>query len=126
MTENNRNNLNQKTKEFSEAIRQTQEFQDYEKANEKFQSDEEAQKLLQDFQEARRNLEILQQGSFSGVEEQKEKTEKLLTEVRKNKVINDWMQSQDKLQKMISELAGFLSNDLGFPFTPPQKGCGCG
>lgn len=120
------NNLDQKTKEFLEAIRQTQEFQDYEKANERFQSDEEAKKLLQDFQAARQNLAILQQGNFPGLEGQKEKTEKLLTEVRKNKVINDWMQSQDKLQKLIGELADFLSNELGFPFTPPQKGCGCG
>ncbi|MCM8824833.1 MAG: YlbF family regulator [Candidatus Omnitrophica bacterium] len=120
------NNLYQKIKEFAEAIHQTEEFQDYQEANEAFQNDKEAQKLLQDFQQARQTLAIFQQGGFPGIEEQREKTEKLLAEVRKNKVINKLLQAQNKMQRLIDELTDFLSNELNFPFTPSQQGGCCG
>lgn len=122
---NNMNNLDQKIKEFSEAIQETKEFQDYAKANKVFQEDKDAQKLLKDFREAQQTLAIFQQGNFPGQEEQREKTENLLNEVRKNKVINEWAQTQKKFQALIARLATVLSNDLNFPFTLPQQGGGC-
>ena len=119
------NNLDQKIKEFSEAIRETKEFQVYEKANEVFKKDKEAQKLLEDFQMAKQTLAIFQQGSFPGQEEQREKVENLLKEVRKNEVIKEWIESQRRLQDLVSRLATILSSDLNFPFTLPQGGGGC-
>lgn len=120
------NNLEQKTKELSEAIRQTKEFKEYQKANKEFQSDEMSKKLLQDFQKEKQTLIILKQGGFSGVDSQKEKVEKLSAEVRKNKVIKNWVESREKLQKLTGSLATSLSNDFGFPFTPPPKKSCCG
>ncbi len=120
------NNLEQKTKEFSEAVRQTEEFKNYQKADKEFQSDEKAKKLLQDFQKEQQTLKILEQGGFSGVDSQKEKTKKLSNEVQKNKVIKEWIQSREKLQKLIGKLAASLSNELGFVFTPPRKTSCCG
>lgn len=120
------NNLDQKTKEFLESIKQTEEFKNYQKANNEFQSDKKAQELLKDVQEAEQTLSILRDGSFEGLEEQKKKTEKLLDEIRKNKIINEWIQSRNKLQSLVGELAAFLSEDIGFTFTPPQKRSCCG
>jgi cell fate (sporulation/competence/biofilm development) regulator YlbF (YheA/YmcA/DUF963 family) len=123
-----KNNLDQKIKDFSEAIRETKEFQNYAKANKAFQEDKDAQKLLKDFQETQQTLAIFQQGNFPGQEEQKEKTEKLLSEVRKNKVISEWINAQRNFQVLIGDVATTLSNNLGFPFTLPQQGGGgcCG
>lgn len=120
------NNLDLKTKEFLDAIRQTKEFENYQKANEKFSSNKEAQKLLQEYQEAQQTLVILEQGGFSGVESQKKKTGKLLNEVRKNKIISEWIKSRDKLQILIGDLAAVLSNDLGLKFIPTQRRSCCG
>jgi len=119
------NNLEQKIKEFSEAIQGTKEFQNYAKANKTFQEDKNARKLLKDFQEAQQTLAVFQQGDFPGKEEEREKTERLLSEVRKNEVIKEWIETQKDLQVLIGRLATTLSNDLNFPFTLPQQGGGC-
>ncbi|MDA3802573.1 MAG: YlbF family regulator [Patescibacteria group bacterium] len=119
-------NLQHKLKEFTESIRQTSEFQDYLEADKNFKSSEEAKKLLDDFQEAKGALVILKQGGFSGVEEQKEKTDKLFNEVKNSSIINNWLQSQEKVGGLISELGKALEEDTGFPFTPPPKRSCCG
>jgi len=119
------NNLDQKIKEFSEAIRETKEFQNYAKANNAFQENKDAQKLLKDFQEAQQTLAIFIQGNFPGQKEQRKKVENLLKEVRKNEIINEWIKTQRNLQALIGNLATALSNDLNFPFTLPQQGGGC-
>lgn len=120
------NNLDQKTNEFLDAIRQTNEFKNYQKAKEKFLSDKDAQKLLAEYQEAEQTLVILEQGGFSGADSQKEKTGKLLNEVRKNKTVSEWIKSQNRLQVLISDLATVLSNNVGLKFIPTQRrGC-CG
>jgi len=123
--ENNMNNLNQKIKEFSEAIRETEEFKNYKKTNELFQKDKEARKLLEEFQMAQQTLAIFQQGGFPGQEEQRRKVEQLLAQVRKNKVISEWIESQRRLQDLVAKLATSLSSDLNFPFTLPQGGGRC-
>lgn len=87
------NNLDQKIQEFSQAIRETKECQAYKQAALAYGSDGAAQKLLNDFQMAQQELAILQEGGFSGQEEQKAKYENLLDEVRKNKVINEWFET---------------------------------
>lgn len=119
-------NLENKLKEFTEAIRQTSEFQDYLEADRNFKSDKEAQKLLNDFQEAKGALVILEQGGFSGVEEQRGKTDKLFNEVKNNIIINNWLKSQERVRGLISELGKELEEDTGFPFTPPPKRSCCG
>lgn len=119
------NNLEQKIKELSEDIRQTKEFQDYQKANEVFQADKAAQKLLADFREAQQTLVIFQQGGFPGQEEQRARTENLLIEVQKNKIINEWIQARNNLQILIGGLARSLNDNLNFPFRPYQQGGGC-
>lgn len=115
-----------KLKEFSQAIQKTKEYQSYKKAAEIYETDQESQKLLKDFQIAQQNVNIYQQGKFSGLEEQEKEYEKLLKEVRKNKAINDWIETQKDVQKLIGLLAAELSQDINFKFTPPErKGC-CG
>jgi cell fate (sporulation/competence/biofilm development) regulator YlbF (YheA/YmcA/DUF963 family) len=121
------NNLDQKIQEFSQAIQETKECQAYKQAALAYGSDMEAQKLLDDFQMAQQELAILQDGGFSGQEEQKTQYESLLDEVRKNKVINEWFESRRQMEILIGDLATALSHDLGFPFSlPPKKSCGCG
>lgn len=119
------NNLDQKIKEFSEAIRETTTFQEYQRANELFQKDKEARKLLEEFQMAQQTLAIFQQGNFPGQEEQKGKAEQLLVQVRNNRIISEWIESQRRLQELVNRLAISLSQDLNFPFTLPQGGGGC-
>ncbi len=120
------NNLDKEIKKFSGAIQKTKDYQDYKKATEIYNNDKEAQKLLKDFQEAQRTSAIFQQGDFPGMAEQRAKTEGLLNEVRKNKVINDLINTKRKAQGVISEMAITLSNDLDLNFAPPQRGGCCG
>ncbi|MDZ7611215.1 MAG: YlbF family regulator [Candidatus Moranbacteria bacterium] len=118
--------LNLKLKEFSQAIRETKEYQAYQKAAEIYKKDQNAQQLLKDFQTAQQNVNIYQQGSFSGIEEQKKEYENLLKEVRENKAINDWIKTQKDVQELVGVLAAELSQEIDFKFTPPEKrGC-CG
>jgi len=118
--------LENKLKEFTQSIRQTSEYQDYLEADKNFKSNKDAQKLLSDFQEAKQALLILKQGGFSGVEEQREKTDKLFNEVKNSLVINNWLQSQEKVRRLISELGKTLEEETGFSFTPPPKRSCCG
>ena len=120
-------NLDQKTEEFCQAVQGTKEYQAYRIAAARYGNDKEAQKLLNDLQMAQQELAILQDGNFSGVEEQNKKCEDLLNEVRKNEVINKWIDTQKELAVLIGGLATAISGTLGFPFTlPPKKSCGCG
>ena len=120
-------NLDQKIKEFCQAVEGTKEYRDYRRAAGRYENDKEAQKLLNDLQMAQQELAILQDGDFSGVEEQSKKYEALLDEVRKNGIINKWVDSQKELAALIGGLAIAISGNLNFPFTlPPKKSCGCG
>ncbi len=119
------NNLEQKTKEFIEAIKEMSEFKDYQKAEEIYKQDKDAQTLLKDFQMARQNLAILKQGNFSGQEEQREKFEDLQSQVRGNEVINDWIDKRKKFHGLVDSLASNISSDINFPFTYTQKSKGC-
>lgn len=120
-------NLEQKIIEFSQAIRETKEWQDYDAAARAYESDKGAQKLLEDLQMAQGALDIIEQGNFSGHEDQKKAYEKILDEVRANRVINEWFDTRRRLEPLIGELAAALSQKINFPFTlPPKKGCGCG
>lgn len=121
------NILEQKLKEFCQAIVETKEYQAYKTAAKAYENDKEAQELLNDFQMAQQTLAIFRQGNFPGQEEQKGKVENLSKEVRQNKIINEWVKTQRQLKNLTGDLAISISGNLDFPFTlPPQKGCGCG
>ncbi len=119
-------NLNKKIKELSEAILETEEFKTYQKTKEELENDEKSSKLFNDFQEAQQKLAIFQQGDFPEKEEQKKKTEELLSQVRKDKKINNWIQAQKALGTLTGEIATALSNEVNFPVTLPTKKCGGG
>lgn len=120
------NNLEQKIKEFSQAIRETKECQAFKKAARTYDNDKEAQKLMNDFQIAQQELAILREGNFSGQEEQEEKYGILLKGVRTNAAINELVEARKKMEILIGDLAIGISNDIGFPFNlPPKKSCGC-
>ena len=119
--------LDQKTKEFCLAVEETKEYLAYKEAAEVYGRDKEAQKLLNDLQMAQQELAILQEGDFSGVEEQSKKYDDLLNDIRKNEAINKWVDTQKELAALIGGLAIAISGTLNFPFTlPPKKSCGCG
>ena len=121
------NNLEQKIIEFSQAIRETKEWRDYTEAARAYGSDKDAQKLLEDLQMAQGELDILEQGNFSGQEEQRKVYDALLDKVRANRTINDRFDTRKRLETLIGELAVTLTQKIDFPFTlPPKKGCGCG
>ncbi len=119
------NNLEQKIKEFIEAIKETKEFQDYQKAAEIYKQDNDAQTLLKDFQMAQQNLAILKQGNFSGQEEQREKVEELQKQVNSNDIIKNWIEKRKKFQDLVDSLATNISSDINFPFIYTQKSKGC-
>lgn len=119
------NNLNQKTEEFIATIKETKEFQNFKKASEIYEKDENAQKLLKDFQMAQQKLAILQEGSFSGQQNQKEKVDSLRKEVGKNEVIKNWIDAQRKFQGLVGGLASAISSSLKFPFVPSKKRVSC-
>jgi cell fate (sporulation/competence/biofilm development) regulator YlbF (YheA/YmcA/DUF963 family) len=119
--------LNTKIKELSEEILKTKEFRNYEKALTEFQKDKDSKKLFTDFQQAQQKLSILQQGDFPEKEKQREKTEELLNQVKKNEKITNWLQKQRELEILTGEIAKTISKNINFPLTLPQKcgGCSC-
>ena len=119
------NNLEQKIKDFSEAIRETKEYQAYKKAAEIYNNDKHAQELLNEFNVARQNVAIFRQGNFPGLEEENKKLDDLFKKVKNNNAINDWTKTQAELQLLIGGMATELSNSIEFPFTLPQSGGGC-
>jgi cell fate (sporulation/competence/biofilm development) regulator YlbF (YheA/YmcA/DUF963 family) len=120
------NNLEQKIKEFSQAIQETRECQVFKKAAQTYDNDKEAQKLMNDFQVAQQQLVILREGNFSGQEEPEKKYEILLKEVRANAAINEFVEARKKMEILVGDLATTVSNEIGFPFNlPPKKSCGC-
>jgi len=77
-------------------------------------------------QMAQGKLDILEQGNFEGLEEQKTLYDELLNQVRQNRAINDWFDSRKHMEPLVGELANALSRQINFPFTlPPKKSCGC-
>jgi len=120
------NNLEQKTADLAQAIQETKEWQEYQRATQVYESDKAAQKLLADLQMAQGKLDILEQGNFEGLEEQKTLYDELLNQVRQNRAINDWFDSRKHMEPLVGELANALSRQINFPFTlPPKKSCGC-
>ncbi|GEM_PF-961133 len=120
------NNLDEKAGEFCAAIKETEEWQAYQKAAKIYGDDKGAQILMNDFLMAQQELAILQEGGFSGQEEQKEKFEVLLEQVRKNKAINELANARKKMEALVGDLAVSVSNDIDFPFNLlPKKSCGC-
>ena len=121
------NNLDKKTQEFILAVKETKEFKAYKKALDVYKADKESQQLLKDLNLAQQNLAILEHGNFEGQKEQKEKVEDLLNKVRKNKVINNWIDTQKNLQPLINDLVSGIGTSLEFPFGfVKQKGGCCG
>lgn len=119
-------NLHEKACDFCAAIKETKEWRAYQNAAKIYGEDENARKLMNDFAMARQELAILQEGGFSGQEEQRKIFESLREQVRKNKAIGDLADARKKMEALVGDLAVAISNDIDFPFNlPPKKNCGC-
>ena len=121
MDKNIKNALN----ELLNVIKESDVYKAYEKAKKQWSEAKESQKVLKDFLEARNTLGVFQQGNFPGIDEQREKVNKLYNEVNKDLNIQEWMEAQEKYQQFIWEQAEYLTKELGFNFSPKPKGC-CG
>ena len=118
--------IENKTKEYIEALSETDEVKAHKKAVEEFESDSDAKKLLADFQEAQRTYSIFRQGGFDGVKKQEEKLRDLNNQLSKNKKIQALIKTQQTLQAFVGDLVGDISQGINFPFVQPQKGGCCG
>ena len=118
--------IENKTKEYIEALSETDEVKAHKKAVDEFESDSDAKKLLADFQEAQRTYSIFRQGGFDGVKEQEEKLRDLNNQLSKNKKIQALIKTQQTLQAFVGDLVGDISQGINFPFVQPQKGGCCG
>ncbi len=120
--------IDKKIKEFSSRIKELKEFQVYQKAAEAYFDDKSAQELLHEYQLALKNVDIYRYGNFPAEEvEAKDKIfQDLLEKVRNNEKINNWISSKNKVQEVLGDIAGAISNDLGIEFAPQKKGGCCG
>ena len=119
--------LNEKIQELSKIILQTEEFKNYEKAAREFKENAKSEKLFLDFEKAQQKLAILQQGDFPEKDKQKEKVEKLIIEVKKDKRITNWLQKRRELEILTGEIAKVISKNINFPLTLPSRcgSCSC-
>ncbi len=120
--------LKEKIEDFTNTIKESKEFKDYYKAKEEFEKDKDANELFKNFQKAQQELSILIHGKFDGEEKQRKEVEKLFNKVKENKKINNWLETQKKLQILIGKITIEISNSLKFPFSLPSKcsgGCSC-
>lgn len=118
--------IENKTKEYIQALSEADEVKAHKKAVEEFESDSEAKKLLADFQEAQQTYSIFRQGGFDGVKEQEEKVKDLNDKLSKNKKIQNLIKTQQDLQSLVGDLVGDISQGINFPFVQPQRGGCCG
>jgi cell fate (sporulation/competence/biofilm development) regulator YlbF (YheA/YmcA/DUF963 family) len=119
-------NIKESLNSLIKIIQETEEYSNFKKVEKLWNEAKDAQKLLTEFLEARQTLQIFQQGNFPGLDEQKTKVKKLYEEVSKHKMIQDWMDAQDKYQQFIWEQADYLTEELGFSFSPKPRGGCCG
>lgn len=122
----NNKKIENKTKDYIQALSETDEVKAHKKAVEEFESDGEAKKLLADFQDTQRTYSIFRQGGFDGVKEQEEKLRDLNNQLSKNKKIQALIKTQQILQTFVGDLVGDISHGINFPFVQPQKGGCCG
>jgi len=119
------NGIQNKTKEYIQALLELEEMKAYKKAFEVYKEDKEAQQLLKDFQETQKTCAVFKQGGFDGVQEEERKLEKLNSLLSKNNVIQHLIKTQDSVQSFIGGLVGDISKGINFPFVQPRKSCCC-
>ena len=117
--------LEQKTKDFVEALIATPEYQAFKKAQDNFDGDSEAKQLVDDFNNAQQTYAVFRQGDFTGIEEQKGRLDQLQDKLQQNAKISELMESEKNLQDLVSELASHISEEIGVPFNQPQASCCC-
>lgn len=117
--------LEEKTKDFIQALADSPEYQSFKKAREEFESDKDAKKLLTDFQETQQTYAVFRQGGFLGVADQEKKLRELQHRLQQNKKINNLITSQREFQIFVSDIVNEISQKINFPFAPQQTGGGC-
>lgn len=117
--------LEQKTKEFIQALTETAEFKAFAKAQDVFNRDEKAKKLLADFQSTQQTHAVFHQGGFPGVEDQEKRLRELQHRLQQNPKIKGLIEGQRDLQLLVSDLVNKISLGISFPFAPPQGSGGC-
>jgi len=117
--------LEQKTRDFIEALVETPEYQAFKKAQENFDSDNEAKQLVDDFNNTQQTYAVFRQGDFPGIEEQKGRLDQLQVKLQQNPKISELLESESNLQALVSELASHISQEIGVPFNQPQASCCC-
>lgn len=116
--------LEEKIKDFTQALTDSPEYQSLKKAREEFEKDKEAKDLLSDFQNTQQTYAVFRQGGFPGVADQEKRLRELQHRLRQNKKINNLITSQREFQIFVSEIINNISQKINFPFAP-QTGGGC-
>ena len=117
--------LEQKTKDFIEALRETPEYQAFKKAQDNFDSDNEAKQLVDDFNNTQQTYTVFRQGAFPGIEEQRKRLNQLRSKLEQNTKVSELLKSEKEFQLLVSVLASHISQEIGFPFNQPQASGGC-
>lgn len=109
--------------ELAQAFMETPAYKAYKAAEEAFQQDASAQALLQDFQNQQRTYATFKQQGFPGLEEQEAKLRTAQDTLQANPAVQDLLRTQEALQREIGDVLNHISQEIGFPFAPPQSGC---
>lgn len=117
--------LDEKTKNFVQALTDSREYQSFQKAQTEFDSDADAKKLLSDFQSTQQTYSVFQQGGFPGTDDQEKKLRELQRRLQQNRKINNLITSQRDLQMLIGDIVNDISQGINFPLIPQQSGGGC-
>ena len=117
--------LEEKIKDFTQALIDSSEYQSFQKAQEEFDTDTEAKTLLSDFQNTQQTYSVFRQGGFPGTDDQEKKLRELQKRLQQNKKINNLIRSQRDLQTFIAGIVDDISRGINFPLVPPQSGGGC-
>jgi len=117
--------LEEKTKDFIQALADSPEYQSLKKAREEFESDEKAKKLLTDFQNTQQTYAVFRQGNFPGVDDQEKRLRELQRRLQQNQKVNNLITSQREFQSLLSDITNEISRGINFPFAPQQTGGGC-
>lgn len=112
-------------KEFGEALASCEEFRAIEEAQKSLNKDGEARKLLFDYQSAQRSMQMSQMWGRKIEQDELNELKSLEMKIKSNQTIKNLLDAQKRLQEVLGNLNGEISNLLGIDFAANSRAGGC-
>lgn len=112
-------------REFGEALADCQECQRVEEAQESLRKDREARELLSNYQSIQRSIQMARMWGGKTAKDELEELRGLEAKINSNRIIQNLLDAQKRLQEMLGNLNAEVSGLLGIDFASNSNAGGC-